>query len=315
MVSISGYFLMKNPNNVISGWLCLDKPEKISSNFAMIKVRRIFNENTGYMGTLDPFATGVLPIAVGEVRKFINFVNESEKIYVFKVIFGTTTDSLDKCGKITATTTKIPEKSEILNVLKDFTGEIDQIPPIFSAIKKNGARACDRARRGIDVELSSRTVRIFDIKMVDEALHEEKSASFEVRCSKGTYVRSLARDIAEKTGSLAYVDALRRTKSGFFSIKDAIPLEKLLEMKDTKELIDVLIPAESPLDDIPALHLGSEDVARLQNGLQVLVESSQVVASNVRIFDTNDGKGGAFCGIGFISADGFLKPVRMCVRN
>ncbi|MDR1236099.1 MAG: tRNA pseudouridine(55) synthase TruB [Holosporaceae bacterium] len=296
----------------LNGWLCFDKPEGVSSNFAMAKVRKIFGtRETGYVGTLDPFATGVLPIAVGEARKFIRFIEESVKMYVFTAIFGATTDTLDKDGNITETCQHIPAEKEISENLRHFIGEIEQIPPVFSAIKIGGKRACDRVRRGETVEIPPRRVKISDFRMLRADL-EKNEATFEVTCSQGTYIRSLARDFAEKSGSLAYVKSLRRTKSGFFSISDTISLEKLQEMKDTTESVSVLAPVESPLDDIPALRLGSEDIGRLRNGLRFFAENSDAASMYVRIVDKAED---TFCGIGFVSEDGLLRPVRMCVNN
>ncbi|MDR0581265.1 MAG: tRNA pseudouridine(55) synthase TruB, partial [Holosporaceae bacterium] len=212
--------------NNFNGWLCLDKPEGMSSNFAMLSVRRILEAPTGYVGTLDPFATGVLPIAVGEARKFIRFIEKSEKTYRFTMVFGKTTNTLDKNGKIVANTDNIPQKDNVLSILPKFLGEIEQIPPIFSAIKLNGKRACDRVRLGEQVELLPKKVNIFAIKIINEELPKYE-LSLEVTCSKGTYVRSLARDIAKELKSLAYVKTLRRIKSGFFSLDSTITLEKL----------------------------------------------------------------------------------------
>jgi tRNA pseudouridine55 synthase len=273
----------------------------------MVKVRRILDFKTGYIGTLDPFATGVLPIAVGEARKYIRFIEKSEKKYTFTAVFGKSTDTLDKSGKIIDATERIPSKMEITKILPEFLGEIEQIPPLFSAIKINGRRSCDLVRQGKSVTLRSKKVKILDLKMIDGG-----EWTFEVVCSSGTYIRSLVRDIAEKLGSLAYVKELRRTRSGFFSIKDAISLAKLQKMKDTSELVDVLISVESPLDDIPALYLGKEDVTRLKNGLLIFVENSTIVDSNVRIVDGDCGK---FCGIGFVSSSWQVKPVRMCASD
>ncbi|MDR1982876.1 MAG: tRNA pseudouridine(55) synthase TruB [Holosporaceae bacterium] len=295
---------MKDPK---SGWLCLDKPEGISSNLAMLKVRKILKAKTGYIGTLDPFATGVLPIAVGEARKYIKFIDGSEKQYTFTTIFGQTTDSLDKNGKFTEATNSIPLKKDILDVLPEFIGEQKQIPPSFSAIKIQGKRACDRVRHGETLELLPRTVKILDLRMIDENLCK-KEATFEVICSKGTYIRSLARDMATKLKSLAYVKELRRTKSGFFSIKNAFSIEKLQKMEDTGEWSKVLTSIESPLDDIPALYLRSENIAKLRNGLEIFVEKSVNGSSNVKIFDDFYGE---FFGICVLSDDGLIKPLRM----
>ncbi|MDR1334433.1 MAG: tRNA pseudouridine(55) synthase TruB, partial [Holosporaceae bacterium] len=233
---------MKN----LSGWLCLDKPEGMSSNSAMIKTRKILGTvKTGYLGTLDPFATGVLPIAIGEARKFIQFIEESEKTYIFTITFGIITDTLDKSGKIIETCSCIPTKNEILATIPHFIGTIEQIPPIFSAIKINGKRACDRVRSGEQVEIKSRTIKIFDLRLLQTDL-EKNEATFTVTCSKGTYIRSLARDFAKKLGSLAHVKDLRRTKSGFFSINNAIPLEKLQKIDNTSKLAGELASVESP---------------------------------------------------------------------
>ncbi len=295
----------------MNGWICLDKPEGISSNSAMIKVRRIFDCKTGYIGTLDPFATGVLPIAIGEARKFIPYTNESEKTYIFTMIFGTTTDSLDKDGGIIKTSPKIPKKKEVEKILSSFIGEQYQIPPEFSAIKINGKRACDRVRNGENIQLSPRKITIFSMNIIHQQDNDKKSLTLQVSCSKGTYIRSIARDIAEKLGTVAYVESLRRIKSGFFSINNAISLEKLHEMKDTNKLTHILISLESPLDDIPALYLRQEDVAKLQNGLKISIDYCDLSSRSVLIHDDVNRK---FKGIGVISDDSNeIKAVRMCI--
>ncbi|MDR0678294.1 MAG: tRNA pseudouridine(55) synthase TruB [Holosporaceae bacterium] len=291
----------------ISGWLCLDKPEGISSNRAMIKVRRIFGEKMGYVGTLDPFATGVLPIAVGEARKYIKFINESEKLYTFTMVFGQTTDSLDKNGEITETTNQIPVEKDIMDVIPEFIGRQKQTPPVFSAVKIHGTRACDLVRSGKTPILRPKEIEILELRIIGENLRE-KRVTLEVLCSKGTYIRGLARDMAQKLKSLAYVSELRRKRSGFFSIKDIISMEKLQKIKDTSDRRNILISIESPLDDIPALYLGNEDVARLRKGLNVLLESLPADALNVRVFDNVQGK---FFGVCVLSNNGLLKPARM----
>lgn len=290
----------------MDGWICLDKPKGISSNFAMIKVRKIFGEKAGYVGTLDPFATGILPIAIGRARKFIQFVEEGEKEYEFEVMFGISTDSYDKTGKICETTETVPSKNQIEKILPKFLGEIEQIPPKFSAIKINGHRACDLVRQNKSVEIPPRKIFIHDLQLLD--FSNSNSAKFRVKCSKGTYVRTLAVDIAQKLGSLCYVKELRRTKSGFFSIDHAITLEKLTEMIDTTGLGAILFPLESPLDDIPALFLEMDYVSRLQNGLAVQLANSEVLSSNVKLFDSVSGK---FRGVCFVSAGGMVTTVKM----
>ena len=295
-----------NGMNMTDGWICLDKPKGISSNLAMVKVRRILKEKTGYVGTLDPFATGVLPIAVGRARKFIQFIENVEKVYEFEVIFGASTNSYDETGEITETTEIIPTKDQIEKILPEFLGEVEQIPPKFSAIKINGHRACDLARRNKSVAIPSRKIFVHDLKLLQ--FFENNRAKFQVRCSKGTYVRTLAVDIAQKLNSLCYVKELRRLKSGFFSIDRAISLEKLTEIVDTSELDCSLIPLESPLDDIPALFLEKDCVSRLQNGLSVQLAGSEILSSNVKLFDNEIGE---FCGVCFVSADGLVTAVKM----
>jgi tRNA pseudouridine55 synthase len=277
----------------------------------MLSVRKMFNQKTGYVGTLDPFATGVLPIAIGEARKFIRFIENSNKEYTFTVSFGISTDTLDKDGKITARTSKIPSKDDILRIISQFCGEIEQVPPIFSAIKIDGRRACDRARKGEELRMRPRKINIFSIELIEENL-KQREATLEVSCSKGTYIRSLARDMAEKMGSLCHVKNLCRRKSGFFSLNDSISLEKLLEMGDTAAAVDVLIPLERPLDDIPALNLRNRDVKRLRSGLRLTVEEEAFFSSEVKIFDDANRK---FQGVGFVSNSGELRVVRMCARN
>ena len=291
---------------MIDGWICLDKPKGISSNFAMVKVRKILGEKTGYIGTLDPFATGVLPIGIGRARKFIQFVENVEKIYEFEVMFGISTDSYDETGQVTETTKVLPTKNQIEKILPEFCGEIEQIPPKFSAIKINGRRACDLVRQNKSVKIPSRKIFIHDLKLLQ--FSENNLAKFRVRCSKGTYVRTLAVDIAKKLGSLCHVKELRRIKSGFFSIDRAITLEKLAEIVDTNELDGNLIPLESPLDDIPALFLEKNYVSKLQNGLSVQLAESEILSSNIRLFDIGSGE---FCGVCFVSADGVVNAVKM----
>jgi tRNA pseudouridine55 synthase len=274
----------------------------------MIKVRKILAERTGYVGTLDPFATGVLPIAVGEARKFIRFIEKSQKKYVFTMVFGESTNTFDKTGKVTGIVDNIPRILDISSVFHEFIGEIHQIPPEFSAIKVNGRRACDRARSGEKVELSSRKVSIFDIQILGEDL-QKNELCLEVTCSCGTYIRSLARDIAERLGSLAYVKTLRRTMSGFFSIDSTITIEKLLKMRDTTGVI--VVPVESPLDDIPALYTGRRNITGLRNGVGFRLKNPEIVSSNVRIVDDANG---VFCGIGYISNDGEVEAIKMCVN-
>lgn len=289
------------------GWLCLDKPSGMSSNAAMMKIRKAFRLKTGYIGTLDPFATGVLPIAIGnEACKFIPYISDHEKEYVFTILFGKETDTLDINGIVTGISEKVPTRNEIVDVLPAFLGEITQIPPQFSAIKINGKRACDRVRGGESVELSPRKISVKSLSLLK---FEGNCAEISVKCSKGTYIRSLTRDIAAKLGTVAHTVCLRRNKSGFFSINRSSPLENILQMSDTEALFSVLMPIESPLDDIPALYINDLEAMKLQNGRCIRYESDEFLHQNVRIFSSETRK---FIGIAAGLDDCVLKPVRMC---
>lgn len=288
-----------------NGWICLDKSKGISSNLAMVKVRKIIREKTGYVGTLDPFATGVLPIAIGRARKFIQFMEEGEKQYEFSVRYGASTNTYDETGEILNQTEIIPNEKQIEEVIPKFLGEIEQIPPKFSAIKINGKRACDLIRRNQEVEIPSRKIHIYDLRLL---YFFKNIARFRVKCSKGTYVRTLAVDMAQKLNSLCYVKELRRTKSGFFSIDKSITLENLKKISDTDELDCNLFPVESPLDDIPALYLEEGYVFRLRNGQTVQLENFGNISQTVRLFDVEKKE---FWGICSISENGFIKAVKM----
>lgn len=251
----------------MNGWLCLNKPAGMSSNFAMQKVRRILRERTGYIGTLDPFATGVLPIAVGEARKFIRFVEDGDKKYTFTIKFGATTDTLDRDGVIIESGGVIPDAENLLKAIESMRGRISQIPPKFSAIKIHGQKAYQLARKGQDVEIAPREVIIHEINLENYA-PSKGLAEITALCSKGTYIRSLARDIAIKLGTFAFVDELHRLRSGFFQENMCVNLDELTERID-------LISVEVPIN-FPNCILQQDQIYRLQNGLVVDVASDDL---------------------------------------
>ncbi len=292
---------------MLDGWLCLDKPAGISSNFAMTKVRRIVKEKTGYVGTLDPFATGVLPIAIGKARKFIQFIENNEKAYEFTVVYGEETNTLDNTGIIINKIDNIPTEKNIIQIIPKFLGKIKQTPPQFSAIKVNGQRAYNIARQNKTINLHSREVTIFNLELIN---FSSKEAKFFISCSKGTYIRALADDMAKSMGTLCYVKELKRISSGFFQLKNSITLEKLSKIVDTKELVNIILPIESPLDDIPALYLESNYCTKLRNGLAIALDSAVILSGNVRIFDKEQQK---FKGICRISENGKITAVKMCI--
>jgi tRNA pseudouridine55 synthase len=248
----------------VHGWINLDKPQGLTSTQALARVRRFFDANKGgHAGTLDPLATGILPIALGEATKIIPFVQDSDKTYSFTVLWGSSTDTEDSEGQITTTTDIRPTEKDIQSILQHFIGEIEQIPPRYSAIKIDGQRAYDLARAGEEIEMKSRIVYIDNLELIEAKTDE---ACFRVYCGKGTYVRALARDIALELGTLGHITALRRESVGGFDLKNAISLDLLEKMDHSAALEKVLQPIQTPLDDIPALELSDQEVARLKNG-------------------------------------------------
>ncbi|MBR4127264.1 MAG: tRNA pseudouridine(55) synthase TruB [Alphaproteobacteria bacterium] len=255
----------KRKGDPVNGWVILDKPAGLGSTTAVSIVRRVFNaQKAGHAGTLDPAASGVLPIALGEATKTIPYVMDGEKTYAFTVRFGQATDTDDAEGEVVAETDVLPDKEAVLKVLPSFIGEIEQVPPNFSAIHVNGQRAYDLARAKQTVDLEPRRIRIDGLRLIEP--FDPLNARFEVDCGKGTYVRSLARDIAQKAGSLGYVTALRRIKCAKFSVQSAFLLEYLKSLEHSSKWTEVLLPVETVLDDIPALAVTRAQAEKLSNG-------------------------------------------------
>ena len=249
----------------INGWVIVDKPQGMGSTDAVNITRRLFDANkNGHAGTLDPFATGVLPIAFGEATKIIPFVTDGDKTYEFTLKFGAFTNTDDVEGEITQSGGRIPSTDEILSVLSSFLGEQTQTPPAYSAIKINGQRAYKLAREGKTFEIPVRTVYIKSLKFLEQI--DAVSFRFKVDCSKGTYVRTLGHDIALKLNTFGHLTALRRTKCGFFCIHDTILLENLKNMVYEGKWQDSLLPVQTPLRDIAALAVSAEDAVKLRLG-------------------------------------------------
>jgi tRNA pseudouridine55 synthase len=258
----------------VSGWLILDKPQGMTSTQAVTKVKRLFDAaKAGHAGTLDPLATGVLPIALGEATKTVPFAVEGLKTYRFTVRFGAETDSDDAEGTVVTESAARPETEAIEALLPRFTGEISQVPPRFSALKVDGARAYDLARDKEEFQLAPRVVSIKRLALI--ARPDPDHCQLEAECGKGTYVRALARDLGRALGSCAHVEALRRTRVGGFGEEDAVTLAELEAVKDNATEHDTLTralkPIESALGDIPALALSLSDAARLRQGQPVLL--------------------------------------------
>ena len=259
--------------NPVHGWVILDKPEGLSSSRAVGIVRRVFSAaKAGHGGTLDPLATGILPIALGEATKTVSFAMQGAKSYSFTLSFGVQTTTDDREGSAVATSDVRPNRDEIAAMLPRFTGSIEQRPPIFSAIKIDGARAYDIARKavadGLDTlpELAPRPVEIDRFELCDVV---DDSATFFVACGKGTYIRSLARDIALALGSAGHVSNLRRLSVGPFSGADAISLAFLEGLEHSSAALEHLKPVTSALDDIPALPISGDEATKIRHG-QVL---------------------------------------------
>jgi tRNA pseudouridine55 synthase len=255
------------------GWIILDKPPGIGSTQAVGAVKRALRigdydkRRIGHGGTLDPLASGVLPIAIGEATKLAGRMLDADKVYRFALTFGAETETLDAEGAVVATSPVRPSSDKIAAIMPDFTGEVVQTPPAYSALKIDGRRAYARARAGEAVEPAPRQVTIHRLDLVE---HDGETAVFEARVSKGTYIRSLARDIARALGSLGHVTMLRRTKAGPFNLDQAISLDKLAELGKGRALDKALLPLVAGLDDIPALAITTDQAGRLQQGRKLV---------------------------------------------
>ena len=263
---------MKQP---LHGWLILDKPIGLGSTQAVGAVKRNLREagyakvKVGHGGTLDPLASGVLPIALGEATKLAGRLLDASKEYAFTVAFGAETDTLDLEGKVVAESAARPSLAQLQAVLGQFTGLIEQVPPAYSALMVDGQRAYNRARAGEAVELKPRTVNVHSllINSSSSLLGEELAEiTLLAHVSKGTYIRSLARDIARALGTFGHVTMLRRLRAGPFGLSQAISLDKLNETGKGAALENVILPLEAGLDDIPALDLGPEQASMVRQG-------------------------------------------------
>jgi tRNA pseudouridine55 synthase len=261
-----------------SGWINVDKPYGMSSAKVVSILRWLFNtRKVGHAGTLDPLATGVLPVAIGEATKTIFLIQDRPKEYQFTLQFGKEMTTYDEEGEVVAESDFMPSLKQLKQILPEFSGNIMQVPPVFSAIRIEGRRAYDIARSGESIEMKPRQITIHSLVITDfDPL--SKSVSFRVECGKGTYIRSLGHDLAKKLGGLGYIKSLRRTKVGHFTKKNLISIEKLKELVHNTEPEDCLLSVDSALDDIPAILFSEEDANKLLRGMKIKVADS--VASN-----------------------------------
>jgi tRNA pseudouridine55 synthase len=254
----------------INGWLVIDKTDGMTSTHVVNVVKRLTQaQKVGHGGTLDPLATGVLPIAMGEATKTVAYIMDARKAYTFTLRFGEQRDTDDSTGVVIATSEHRPSDAEIRAALPRFVGAIQQVPPQYAAVKVQGERAYDIARRGETVELAAREVRIDELELVGRP--DPDHAEFRMACGKGAYVRAIARDLGQALGCCAHVAALRRTEVGAFPIANAISLDALARIVEDDTLPQVLIPVTTALAGIPALAVTEPQAHRLRAGQAVRV--------------------------------------------
>jgi len=256
----------------INGWIILDKQIGISSRTAVTKISRILKtKKVGHGGTLDPLASGVLPIALGEATKVISFIQDKQKCYSFTIKWGETTETDDLEGAVLERSEVRPNIKQINSIIPSFIGEILQKPPIYSAIKVNGQRSYKLARKNIEVNHEFRKVEIYDL-ILKKIINLDK-AEFEVKCGKGTYVRSLAKDLAEKLHTKGHVIQLRRLSVGNFEEKDTILIDFTKEIIHSPMIFNKILPTEAVLDDIPALVLNKTEARQIKQGQKLELNS------------------------------------------
>lgn len=293
----------------IHGWFVLDKPQNMTSTQAVGIIRRVFNaQKAGHSGTLDPLATGILPIALGEATKTVSFAVDGEKAYRFTVRWGAETETDDTEGAVAKTSDLCPDRASIEALLPQFHGEIMQVPPAYSAIKVDGARAYDLARDGETVVLDARPVFIDSLQLVD--MPDATTSVFEARCGKGTYVRALARDMGRLLGCYGHVIALRRTQVGPFDEAIAVTMDELMGVSDSgdpEQLARLLQPVEAALADLPELLVSQSDAASLARGQTVLIRGRDAPILSGPAYATSKGR---LIALGEL-AKGALHPTRV----
>jgi tRNA pseudouridine55 synthase len=302
--------MARRKGNDINGWLILDKPQGLTSNQALGRLKRLYNpKKVGHAGTLDPLATGVLPIAFGEATKTVAHVVDCEKTYDFTIRWGVETDSDDAEGQPVRTSDERPSREAIEAALPAFIGDIMQVPPCYSAIKVDGERAYDLARDGDTVELTPRPVSVYELD-IEEPISPELTRLI-CACGKGTYVRSIARDLGRGLGCYGHIAALRRTSVGPFDEENAISLEKLEQFSNSADgysaLMGAILPVETALDGIPALAISGDDAARLKRGQSILIRGGNAPILKGPIYATSRG---VLVAIGEVER-GEMHPIRV----
>lgn len=292
----------------ITGIVIIDKPTGQSSNHILQRVKRLFDaKKAGHTGSLDPLATGVLPVCLGDATKLSSYLLDADKQYHVTCQLGIITDSGDADGNVLEEL-PIPEftESTLNQIIQQFIGEIDQVPPMFSALKHQGQPLYKLARQGIDVERKARRITIYEIQLLD---YQRQSFTLSVRCSKGTYIRTLVEDISHALGTGGHVTMLRRTAVAGYDLSDAITLTSLQEKSDKqgiKALDELLQQAEDALPDWPSIQLDEEGTKNISFGRSISVHEP-FISANVRLFNVNN----EFIGLGEMSAEGVVSPKRL----
>lgn len=296
----------KKKGRPISGWVILDKPVGIGSTQCVSKIKWLYQAaKAGHAGTLDPLASGMLPLALGEATRTVPYIMDGQKTYRFAVTWGAETNTDDLAGEVINTSEKRPSKDDILALLPNYTGEIEQVPPQFSAVKIDGERAYKRARDGEEMEIKSRVVKIETLELVAST---DDTATFEVFCGKGTYVRSLARDMGRDLKCFGHITELRRTSVAPFLEEDLISLEDLVAMEgDIEKLDGQLFTTGTALDEILEVPVTKEQVHRLRLGNAIVLRGRDAIAQADEAFASN---GNELIAIGEVDK-GQFKPKRV----
>ena len=276
----------KRKGNNINGWIIIDKPAGITSTGVVSKIKRAFNaKKVGHAGTLDPDATGVLPIALGEATKTIPHIMDEIKSYHFCIKFGEATDTDDGTGEIIYKSNKRPDDDKISALLPKYTGFIEQKPPNYSAIKVNGVRAYNLARSGKQLKLRARSLFVKELKFLERV--DEDHALLQLTCGKGGYVRSIARDLGKELKCFAHVKWLKRIWSGPFELENSISLQKLDEVRELSSLKQLLQPIEVGLQNLPFITCSKNDVVHIANGRSIIVSPTEIEADKTCWIECN----------------------------
>lgn len=300
----------KPPKRRLSGVLLLDKPKGKSSNTALQITKRLFQaEKAGHTGVLDPLATGLLPVCFGEATKYAQYLLDADKAYIANLKFGIETTTGDVEGEASSTTDVRLTQQQFQDACVAFTRSYEQMPPMFSALKHNGKALYEYAREGINIERKRRTITIYAIELMNFN-EEAQTAQITVRCSKGTYIRTLAEDIARHVGSLAHLTDLRRTSTAGFDIVHSHSIDAL-EGLELPERDGLLLPCEALVSHLPAITLNDEEIVRLRYGQQVQTSINYGIIAPLRVYDSEQ----AFIGLVEALADNHLKPLRLMSTN